>query len=51
MHALEDAYTEIVHRRKNVFSVPYGNAGKSFVSELSRLSVNLLMGQHLRQLH
>ena len=28
MHALEDAYTEIAHWRKNVFSVPYGNAGK-----------------------
>ena len=43
MHALKDAYTEVAHWRKNVTSLPYGNAGKSFV--------NLLMGQHLRQLH
>ena len=37
MYALEDANTEIAHWRKIVFFVPYGNAGKSFVSELSRL--------------
>ena len=31
------AYSEIVHWRRNVFSVPSGKAGKAFVSELARL--------------
>ena len=31
------AYKEIVRWRLNIFSVPSGNAGKSFVAELSRL--------------
>jgi len=35
--ALDDAYREIVHWRKNIFKIPFGNIGKSFVAELSRL--------------
>ena len=31
------AYTEAVHWRMNIFMVPYGKAGKTFVSELARL--------------
>ena len=31
------AYAEIVHWRKNNFPIPFGNVGKSFVSELGRL--------------
>ena len=34
---MDEAYSEVVHWRKNTFLAPYGNAGKSFVSELSRL--------------
>ena len=31
------AYSEVVHWRKNTFTVPFGNAGKRFVTELSTL--------------
>ena len=34
---LEEAYDEVVHWRRNLFQIPFGNAGKSFVLELSRL--------------
>ena len=34
---LDDAYAEVVHWRCNCFTVPFGKAGRSFVSELSRL--------------
>ncbi len=37
MHSVTAAYAEVVHWRKNTFPVPYGNAGKKFVSELSTL--------------
>jgi len=30
-------YAEVVHWRRNCFSVPFGKAGRDFVSELSRL--------------
>jgi hypothetical protein len=35
--AVDNAYAEAVHRRRNIFKVPSGFAGKSFVSELSHL--------------
>ena len=31
------AYAEIVHWKKNLFSVPFGRMGKTFVDELTRL--------------
>ena len=34
---LNAAYAEAVHWKMNLFKVPYGKAGKSFVSELARL--------------
>ena len=34
---LNAAFAEAVHWKMNVFRVPYGKAGKSFVSELARL--------------
>ena len=34
---LDDVYAEVIHWRRNCFTVPFGKAGKSFVSELSRL--------------
>ena len=34
---INEAYTEIVHWRRNVFAVPSGEAGKKFVTELARL--------------
>ena len=37
IHSIDAAYAKVVHWRKNTFTVPYGNAGKRFVSELSRL--------------
>jgi len=35
--ALDKAYQEVIHWRKNSFSVPRGRAGKAFVCELARL--------------
>ena len=37
IHSVTCAYSEVVHWRKNTFTVPYGNAGKRFVTELSTL--------------
>ena len=37
MKSMDETYAEVVHWRKNAFRVPFGNAGKGFVSELSRL--------------
>ena len=34
---LDTTYDEVVHWRRNCFSVPFGKAGRDFVSELSRL--------------
>ena len=34
---LESTYAEAIHWRFNLFKVPYGAAGKAFVSELARL--------------
>jgi hypothetical protein len=36
-HSLHATYVEVVHWRRNCFSVPFGKAGKDFVRELSRL--------------
>lgn len=35
-NTLNTAYAEAVHWKMNPFKVPYGKAGKSFVSELAR---------------
>ena len=32
MHSIIAPYDEAVHWKRNIFSVPSGNAGKSFVS-------------------
>ena len=37
VHSINAAYGEIVHWRQNLFTVPYGPAGKAFVAELTRL--------------
>ena len=37
INSLNDVYDEIVHWKPNLFKVPYGKAGKSFVFELARL--------------
>ena len=37
MKTTSSVYNEVVQWRRNIFPVPYGNAEKSFVSELSRL--------------
>ena len=34
---LKVAYKEVVQWKRNIFQVPLGNAGKSFVSELAYL--------------
>ena len=34
---LTETYQEIVHWRRNLFSVPYGKSGKQFVAEIARL--------------
>ena len=35
--SITSAYNEVVHWRRNIFNVPSGKAGKSFVRELVRL--------------
>ena len=35
--SVSSAYAEVVHWRRNIFTVPSGNAGKKFVNELSTL--------------
>ena len=45
--SLEAAYNEVTHWRKNLFSVPFGNAGKKFVVELSRLFRAFAVGSAL----
>jgi hypothetical protein len=37
IQSVSRAYPEVVHWRKNTFTVPYGNVGKKFVYELSTL--------------
>ena len=37
MKTISSIYNEVVQWRSNIFPVPYENAGKSFVSELSHL--------------
>ena len=37
MQSVTAAYSEVVHWKNNIFSVPYGNAGKKIVTELSKL--------------
>ena len=34
---LEATYTEVIHWRRNCFTVPLGRVGRDFVSELSKL--------------
>ena len=34
---INEAYDEVVHWKRNVFSIPSGEAGKKFISELARL--------------
>jgi hypothetical protein len=34
---INDAYEEIVHWKRNVFLVPSGRVGKSFIQELARI--------------
>ena len=34
---IEDAYSSVVHWRKNLFRIPLGGLGKEFMLELSRL--------------
>ena len=34
---LEATYSEVVHWRRNCFTLPFGKAGREFVSELSKL--------------
>ena len=35
--AITDAYGEVVHWRQNLFTVPYGQEGKAFINEITRL--------------
>ena len=37
IESMDEAYSEVIHWRKNTFQIPFGNAGKAFVAELSRL--------------
>ena len=52
MHSITAAYSETVHWRlhwrTNTFPIPYGNAGKKLVSELSKLFRPMLRAQLYR---
>ena len=37
VNILEATYAEVVHWRRNIFTVPFGKAGREFVGELSKL--------------
>ena len=45
------AYAEAVHCKMNLFKVPYGKAGKSFVSELARLFKAFATSSALESVH
>ena len=34
---ITSAYTEVMHWKKRLFPVPWGNVGSAFISELARL--------------
>ena len=48
MHSLNEAYSEVVNWCSNTFKVPFRNAGKGFVAELSTC---MLMDLLLKQFH
>ena len=50
VNKLNAAYKEAVHWRPNLFKVPYGKAGKSFVSELARLFKAFATGSALESI-
>ena len=37
MKAIDDAYSQVVHWRPNLFKIPSGACGKQFVVKLTRL--------------
>ena len=43
-------YSEVVHWTPNYFKVPYGNVGKSFVSELARLYKSFATGSAMESI-
>ena len=49
-YTLNAAYAEAVHWKMNLFKVPYGKAGKSFVSELARLFKAFATGSALESI-
>ncbi|MCG8625031.1 MAG: hypothetical protein MJE68_23905, partial [Proteobacteria bacterium] len=50
VNKLNAAYKEAVHWRPNLFKVPYGKAGKSFISELARLFKAFATGSALESI-
>ena len=48
--ALNAAYAEAAHWRMKLFKVPYGKAGKSFVSKLARLFQAFAIGSALESI-
>ena len=44
---LDTAYREVVHWRRNCFTIPKGNTGKAFVNELARLFAAFASGTTL----
>ena len=45
---VDSAYEVVVHWRRNLFIVPFGEAGSAFVEELARLIQGFADGTHLR---
>ena len=48
--SVKAAYSEVVHWRRNVFSVPSGKAGKAFVSEMAWLFQSYAEGSPLESI-
>ena len=44
---MNDAYDEVVHWKMNLFLVPFGSVGKSFIAELARLFRSVAIGSSL----
>lgn len=48
--ALDSIYSEVVHWRRNSFTVPFGKVGKEFTSELSRLFLSFASASALESI-
>ena len=50
INSVKIAYSEVVHWRRNIFSVPSGKAGRAFVSEMAGLFRSYAEGSALESI-